>query len=164
MRVHPFPFRTRKLSSSVATILGWRRPGKIARRQHKESSCGNAVALFFAPCRRVGMDLTGFALRGYRKYRVKLACVRSFLLFPSKRRLRGEKNPESGQRIGNLRYPNRSVRFGLERRSDRTSARDCGFYGNRNHEACEVRDDASTAPTQREQLRKRGCSFLQNII
>ena len=33
-RVHPFPFRTRKLSSAVATILVWRRTGKIAQRQH----------------------------------------------------------------------------------------------------------------------------------
>ena len=36
VRVHPFPFRTRKLSSSVATILVWRRTGKIARCQHKK--------------------------------------------------------------------------------------------------------------------------------
>ena len=28
-RVHPFPSRTRKLSSLLTTILGWRRPGKI---------------------------------------------------------------------------------------------------------------------------------------
>ena len=28
-RVHPFPSRTRKLSSLLLTILGWRRPGKI---------------------------------------------------------------------------------------------------------------------------------------
>ena len=49
MRVHPFPFRTRKLSSSVATILGWRRPGKIARRQHKDGSCENAAAVFLCP-------------------------------------------------------------------------------------------------------------------
>ena len=35
MRVHPFPSRTRKLSSSTLTILGWKRPGKISRRQHK---------------------------------------------------------------------------------------------------------------------------------
>ena len=28
-RVHPFPFRTRKLSSLLPKILGWRRPGKI---------------------------------------------------------------------------------------------------------------------------------------
>ena len=28
-RVHPFPSRTRKLSSLLPTILGWRRPGKI---------------------------------------------------------------------------------------------------------------------------------------
>ena len=29
VRVHPFPFRTRQLSSLVPKILGWRRPGKI---------------------------------------------------------------------------------------------------------------------------------------
>ena len=33
-RVHPFPSRTRKLSSAVATILGWRRPGKIVHSRH----------------------------------------------------------------------------------------------------------------------------------
>ena len=38
VRVHPFPFRTRKLSSSVATILVWRRTGKIARCQHKRKA------------------------------------------------------------------------------------------------------------------------------
>ena len=36
VRVHPFPFRTRQLSSLVPKILGWRRPGKIGRRQHNE--------------------------------------------------------------------------------------------------------------------------------
>ena len=34
-RVHPFPFRTRKLSSAVAKILGGKPPGKIAQCQHK---------------------------------------------------------------------------------------------------------------------------------
>ena len=38
MRVHPFPFRTRQLSSLVPKILGWRRPGKIGRRQQKRDS------------------------------------------------------------------------------------------------------------------------------
>ena len=33
-RVHLFPFRTQKLSSAVAKILGWKRPGKIAQCQH----------------------------------------------------------------------------------------------------------------------------------
>ena len=33
-RVHPFPFRTRKLSSAVAKILVWRRTGKIAHCRH----------------------------------------------------------------------------------------------------------------------------------
>ena len=32
--VHPFPFRTRKLSAAVVKILGWRRPGKIAHSRH----------------------------------------------------------------------------------------------------------------------------------
>ena len=36
VRVHPFPFRTRKLSSPAPKILVWRRTGKIGRRQHKE--------------------------------------------------------------------------------------------------------------------------------
>ena len=34
MRVHLFPSRTQKLSSSVLTILGWKRPGKIRRCRH----------------------------------------------------------------------------------------------------------------------------------
>ena len=34
-RVHPFPYRTRKLSSAVAKILGGKLPGKIAQREHK---------------------------------------------------------------------------------------------------------------------------------
>ena len=34
-RVHPFPSRTRKLSSAVAKILGGKLPGKIAQREHK---------------------------------------------------------------------------------------------------------------------------------
>ena len=33
--VHPFPFRTRKLSPTVPKILVWRRTGKIGRCQHK---------------------------------------------------------------------------------------------------------------------------------
>ena len=43
VRVHPFPFRTRKLSSLVPTILGWKRPGTIGRRQHKYSSIAQPV-------------------------------------------------------------------------------------------------------------------------
>ena len=33
-RVHPFPFRTRKLSSAVPKILAWRRVGKIGHSRH----------------------------------------------------------------------------------------------------------------------------------
>ena len=33
-RVHPFPYRTRKLSSLALKILGGKLPGKISRCQH----------------------------------------------------------------------------------------------------------------------------------
>ena len=36
VRVHPFPSRTRQLSSLALKILGWKRPGKIRRCRHKE--------------------------------------------------------------------------------------------------------------------------------
>ena len=36
MRFHPFPFRTRQLSSFASKILGWRRPGKIDRCRHSQ--------------------------------------------------------------------------------------------------------------------------------
>ena len=37
MRVHPFPFRTRKLSSLLPKILAWRRAGKIGNANIKGS-------------------------------------------------------------------------------------------------------------------------------
>ena len=45
VRVHPFPFRTRQLSSLVLTILAWRRAGKIGRCQHYKG-CPQSRALF----------------------------------------------------------------------------------------------------------------------
>ena len=47
-RVHPFPSRTRKLSSPALKILGWRRPGKIGFRQHRKTTCANRW--FFCAC------------------------------------------------------------------------------------------------------------------
>ena len=46
VRVHPFPSRTRQLSSLVPTILGWKRPGKIGRCQHKENSLDFGLGRF----------------------------------------------------------------------------------------------------------------------
>ena len=46
VRVHPFPSRTRQLSSLVPTILGWKRPGKIGRCQHKQKRHGFTPCLF----------------------------------------------------------------------------------------------------------------------
>ncbi len=43
MRSHPFPFRTRKLSSFTLTILGWRRPGKLNQCRHLYSSLAQSV-------------------------------------------------------------------------------------------------------------------------
>ena len=39
-RIHPFPYRTRKLSSAVLMILGGRLPGKVSRRRIKEEASG----------------------------------------------------------------------------------------------------------------------------
>ncbi len=44
-RVHPFPSRTRKLSSLLPTILVWRRTGKIGSANTKEES--QVTFLFF---------------------------------------------------------------------------------------------------------------------
>ena len=39
-RVHPFPYRTRKLSSLALKILGGKLPGKISRCQHYNKALG----------------------------------------------------------------------------------------------------------------------------
>ena len=46
VRVHPFPFRTRQLSSPAPKILVWRRTGKIGRRQDKEERQGENPVFF----------------------------------------------------------------------------------------------------------------------
>ena len=45
-RVHPFPSRTRKLSSLLLTILGWRRPGKIGSANTKPTTFVVGFVLF----------------------------------------------------------------------------------------------------------------------
>ena len=45
-RVHPFPSRTRKLSSILPTILGWRRPGKIGNANIIEQDSLSTVLFF----------------------------------------------------------------------------------------------------------------------
>ena len=35
-RVHPYPFRTRKLSSAVPIVLYWRRCGRVGRGRHRD--------------------------------------------------------------------------------------------------------------------------------
>ena len=46
VRVHPFPFRTRQLSSPVPKILAWQRAGKIGQCQHKRF--GESQTFWFA--------------------------------------------------------------------------------------------------------------------
>ena len=48
-RVHPFPSRTRKLSSLLLTILGWRRPGKIGSANTKPRDESRGVLLCRKP-------------------------------------------------------------------------------------------------------------------
>ena len=45
--VHPFPFRTRKLSAAVVKILGWRRPGKIAHSRHNQGKLNKFPLISF---------------------------------------------------------------------------------------------------------------------
>ena len=60
--VHPFPFRTRKLSAAVVKILGWRRPGKIAHSRHKRQGELNKFPLFlqYSSLAHVGKSASGF--------------------------------------------------------------------------------------------------------
>ena len=51
VRGHPFPSRTRQLSSLAPKILGWRRPGKIGSADTKKRTVERLSAFF---CRRLG--------------------------------------------------------------------------------------------------------------
>ena len=46
VRVHPFPSRTRQLSSLAPKILGWRRPGKIGSADTKKRTVERLSASF----------------------------------------------------------------------------------------------------------------------
>ena len=46
VRVHPFPSRTRQLSSLAPKILGWRRPGKIGSADTKKRTVERLSAFF----------------------------------------------------------------------------------------------------------------------
>ena len=48
-RVHPFPSRTRKLSSLLLTILGWRRPGKIGSANMEDAPATLVAGASFFP-------------------------------------------------------------------------------------------------------------------
>ncbi len=50
VRVHPFPSRTRQLSSLVSTILGWKRPGTIDRCQHRKDLLHDVRKVFRFVC------------------------------------------------------------------------------------------------------------------
>ena len=48
VRTHLYPYRTQKLSSPASKILGWRRPGKIERCQHKRKRTGETVRFVYS--------------------------------------------------------------------------------------------------------------------
>ena len=62
-RVHPFPSRTRKLSSLLLTILGWRRPGKIGSANTKPTTFVVGFAFVSTPLSAAGLYLN-YALGG----------------------------------------------------------------------------------------------------
>ena len=63
-RVHPFPSRTRKLSSLLPTILGWRRPGKIGSANTKEVTHASGFSFY----RFGGSDIVQAILFGWIRY------------------------------------------------------------------------------------------------
>ena len=74
VRVHPFPFRTRKLSSPVPTILVWRRTGKIGQCQHRRPQsfdCGLLLYLHRFPRRCDTMALPWDFRHGRRKMQIR---------------------------------------------------------------------------------------------
>ena len=62
MRVHLFPSRTQKLSSSALTILGGRLPGKISNANTKDHNEGCGLLLYTFTERRLEQS-TGLFLR-----------------------------------------------------------------------------------------------------
>ena len=69
VRVHPFPSRTRQLSSLAPKILGWRRPGKIGSADTKKRTAERLSAFFFAKCFRLICFLTKQLLDQFRSGR-----------------------------------------------------------------------------------------------
>ena len=55
-RVHPFPSRTRKLSSLLLTILGWRRPGKIGSANTSEGQSSDCPSFLLCNGNRKDKD------------------------------------------------------------------------------------------------------------
>ena len=71
-RVHPFPSRTRKLSSLLLTILGWRRPGKIGSANTKPTTNVVGFAFCFQSLSRVVWDIRFSTSCGTRQARWSL--------------------------------------------------------------------------------------------
>ena len=64
VRVHPFPFRTRKLSSPAPKVLGWKRPGRIGGANTGYSSLAQLVEHAAVNRRVVGSSPTRGAKEG----------------------------------------------------------------------------------------------------
>ena len=56
VRVHPFPSRTRKLSSPAPKILVWRRTGKIGNANTKDGLLWKSVFFCFAVLLKKAVD------------------------------------------------------------------------------------------------------------
>ena len=76
-RIHPFPFRTRKLSSSALMVLGGRLPGRVGRCRNK-SSLFYTTSFFHLPIKIVSQDIVFFCLVWYTIYKFSKFLIQSW--------------------------------------------------------------------------------------
>ena len=88
LRVHPFPYRTRKLSSIVPKILGGRLPGKIGKCQHKYSSIAQSVERMTVNHDVTGSSPVGGAKKGYKKILAAFSYTYNYIYVGEVRELR----------------------------------------------------------------------------
>ena len=105
VRVHPFPFRTRKLSSPVPTILVWRRTGKIGQCQHRRPQsfgCGLLLYLHRFPRRCDTMALPSDFRHGRRNMQIRCNLLRAADSYRQNIKMGGGKDGHVRRHIYNL--------------------------------------------------------------
>ncbi len=80
-RVHPFPSRTRKLSSLLPTILGWRRPGKIGNANTREGQSEDCSFSCYAPTKEKEGRVFWIPRAELEKYKLPVSFDQTLRLF-----------------------------------------------------------------------------------